>query len=196
VSNCSAIVQELKDKCVSCRKCEIGGLDIGGMPSNVFSNMNTDAKIMVVGQNPGMDEVMKGVPFVGISGKIFDEAMKSVGMSRKDMYISNIVKCYTPKNRKPKNYEVDNCQCFLDLEMEIVKPEVVVALGGDAFKQMTGMNGIMKHHGTIVFSPRYSVPVMPILHPSPLNTNNPVKKKMFESDILALKKFMKGERDG
>lgn len=196
MSDCRGKIQALKDECIACRKCEIGGADIGGMCANVFSNMNVDAKVMVVGQNPGLDEVMKGEPFIGISGKIFDEAMKAIGMSRKDMYISNTVKCYTPKNRKPKSFEIESCRCFLDREVEIIKPDVVVALGGDAFKQMTGMSGIMKHHGTVIFSPRYSVMVMPILHPSPLNTNHPEKKKMFQSDLLALKVFMEGKMDG
>jgi len=195
VSGC-AVMDELKAKCLACRSCLIGGSDIGGKPLNVFSNMNHKARIMVVGQNPGLDEVMMGEPFVGISGKIFDEAMKAIGMSRKDMYISNIVKCYTLNNRKPYSSEIECCRKFLDMEMEIVKPEVVVALGGYAFKQMTGMTGIMKHHGEVVFSPRYSVQVMPIFHPSPSSMNNPEKKKMFQSDLLALKRFVEGELDG
>ena len=191
----SNILESLKSECMGCRKCDIGGADISGMPSNVFSNMNCDAKVMVLGQNPGMEEVVRAEPFVGQSGKIFDEAMKTIGVSRKDLYISNTVKCYTPGNRKPKRFEVDNCRCFLDREIEAVKPVVIVALGGPAFKQMTGMNGITKHHGTVLFSPRYMVPVIPMLHPSPLNTNNPVKKEMFDEDVLALRLFLDSKKE-
>lgn len=194
--SCCELLDGLAKECMLCRKCDIGGVDMGGTISNVFSNMNAEAKVMVVGQNPGLDEVMAGEPFVGISGKIFDEAMKSIGMSRKQLYISNTVRCYTPKNRKPHQSEIDNCRCFLDKEIEIIKPVLVVALGGHAFKQLTGMNGIMKHHGKIVMSPRYGVPMMPVLHPSPLNTNRPDMKRLFDADIVALKKFLEAEGVG
>jgi len=151
----------------------------GEFLSNVFSSMSTKARAMAVGQNPGRDEVEQEVPFIGVSGKFFDTAVESVGLSRDDFYISNVVRCHTPLNRTPNRQELDNCRYFLDREIAIVKPKLLVALGSLAFRQLTGMKGIMKHHGKPTLSLRYGVPVIPLLHPSPLNTNHPDRRKMF-----------------
>jgi DNA polymerase len=154
--------------------------------------MNPSARIMVVGQNPGLQEVSQGEPFVGQSGKIFNEILNEiVGIDRGSLYISNVVRCYTPKNRKPKQQELDNCRGFLDREIEIVNPDVVIALGSFAFKQLTGMSGIMKHCGEVVVSPRYRVQVVAMLHPSPLNMNNPDRRKLFEKSMRTVVDLLK-----
>ena len=182
----------LRDRCLACRKCEIGGKLIDGQYlSNVFSNMNLGAKIMVVGQNPGHDETVKGEPFVGVAGKIWDEASeKYLGLTRKAFYIANAVRCWTLGNRCPIESEVENCREFLDREIEIINPTIIIALGRVAFSYLTGMTGIMRHHGRIVSSIRYRVPVMPILHPSPLNTNNPEKREEFYNGLKRLREFL------
>jgi len=108
----------LKKECLGCTKCAIGGVHLDNGLSNVFSNMNIDADIMVVGQNPGSDEVKGAEPFIGDSGKFFDKVMLEVcGLSRDDFYISNVVRCYTPGNRKPYQNEIDSCRDFLDKEI-------------------------------------------------------------------------------
>ena len=146
---------------------------------------------MVVGQNPGHDEVIQGTPFVGASGHFFDTALMDVlGIDRSLLYISNAVRCFTPGNRRPYQEEADNCRDFLDREVAILNPVVIVTLGGPAFKQVTGMSGIMKHHGQIRFSPRYRVPVLPLLHPSPYNTNSEEGRKMFYDDLEHLREFL------
>jgi len=185
-------LEKLRDECLACRRCRIGGVLVAGkFLSNVFSNMNEQAKIMVVGQNPGGYEVEKAEPFVGISGKFFDQLVAEVlGMTRKDFYISNCVRCFSPGNRELLQEELDNCRVFLDKEVEIVKPKVILALGGPAFKQITGMRGIMKHHGELVFSPRYKVFIMPLLHPSPLNMNRPDNRKLFYDDLWKLRAYL------
>jgi len=182
---------KLKKKCLECRKCSIGGKLIDGCISNVFSNMCRRAHIMVVGQNPGYYEVQQGIPFVGLSGKFFDRALKDVvGVDRKMLYISNVIRCKTPNNRSPNPIEIENCEVFLRREIEILKPKVVLTLGGFALQKLTGISGIMKCHGEMQMSPRYGIEVLPLLHPSPLNMNNARKKKMFLDDIVALKEFV------
>jgi uracil-DNA glycosylase family 4 len=191
----------VRKDCLSCCRCAIGGRCLDGTEwtdepdddgivrpkANVFSTMNIDAQIMIVGQNPGADEVAIGEPFVGPSGKVFEKAlMDIVGLARNDLYITNTVKCYTKGNRKPTQSEIDNCRDFLDLEMKLVQPKVAVALGSFAFKALTGMSGIMKHCGEVVISPRYGIKVLAMLHPSPYNTNDPERREMFE---LAMKKL-------
>jgi uracil-DNA glycosylase family 4 len=183
-------LESLRDECLKCTKCEIGGQQVNGCLSNVFSNMNMNAEVMAVGQNPGKDEIKQGVPFIGVSGKFFDKCLLQVGMSRDQFYVSNTVRCFTPGNRPPRQGELENCRDFLDREVKIVKPKLIVALGSHSFAQLTGMKGIMKHHGKPVFSIRYSVDVMPILHPSPLNTNQPDKRRMFMDDLRAVKDYL------
>jgi uracil-DNA glycosylase family 4 len=80
----------------------------------------------------------------------------------------------------------------LDREIELVAPKLIIALGGIAFKQLTGMSGIMKHHGEVVSSIKYKVPVICVVHPSPLNTNNPERNEAFRSDLQKVKEFLDG----
>lgn len=181
---------ELEKKCLSCNKCGIGQQMIDGHLSNVFSNMNPKP-IMVVGQNPGKEEITKRTPFIGISGKIFDECLKEhAGLTRDDLYICNSVSCFTPDNRKPTELEFTNCSEFLMKQIEIVKPKLVITLGGVALRVMTGLNGIMKFHAVPQYSSKYKVMVFPLLHPSPLNTNRPDKKKEFCDGIEKLKEYI------
>lgn len=193
-------MMKLADECRSCRKCKIGGVHyehkqdgrtVQSLLSNVFSNMQIDANLMVVGQNPGWDEMRSELPFVGASGKIFDRAIKEVvGLERRELYISNAQKCYTPENRKPFPDELENCQYLLDREIEIIQPKIIIALGSIAFTQLTGMNRMMRHHGEIIFSPRHKISVIGVLHPSPFNMGLPDRKEAFYSDLQKLKEFL------
>lgn len=129
----------LESRCHECRLCDIGGTMLDGHLGNVFSNMCLKARIMVVGQNPGETEVRLGRPFVGPSGAFFDKVMREVlGIDRSVLYICNTVRCYTRGNRAPTVGEVRNCRPFLDAEVDIIKPKVIVTLGGPALKQVTG----------------------------------------------------------
>lgn len=167
----------------------------GKFLSNVFSNMNGNASCMVVGQNPGTDETEKKEPFVGISGRMFDQLIEEViGMKRSQLYVSNTIRCYTPGNRKPMIEEVENCSIFLDREIQIIKPKVIISLGSYAFEQLTGMHGIMKHHGNPTFSPKHRLFVFPMLHPSPINLNDPAKMELFVIDLLKFKEFLEGQK--
>jgi len=184
-------VKKLRDECHKCRKCSIGGIGIGGKISNVFSNMNPDADIMIVGQNPGADEIKQGSPFVGISGKTFDSLlMETLKMDRGRLYISNVVRCFTPGNRKPYQPEISNCLPFLDREVEMVFPALIVTLGAPAFTQLTGMTGITKHRAKVIFSIKYRVPIFPMVHPSPFNTASKKGRKEFCSDLKVLGKII------
>lgn len=189
----TSMLTTLRDECLACRRCQIGGNMIEGkFLGNVFSNMNCAAEIMVVGQNPGRDETERAEPFVGVSGKLFDQlTLEVLGLSRSAFYISNCVRCFTPGNRKPFPEEVASCETFLDREIQALCPKLVVSLGAPAFEQLTGTHGIMKHHGNPTFSPRHKLFVFPMLHPSPLNMNDPVKREMFISDLRKLEQFLK-----
>lgn len=87
------------------------------------------AKIMLIGEAPGYHEDQRGRPFVGPAGKILDVLLKSIGLNREDVYITNMVKCRPPSNRDPLPGEIQACRKYLDKQMEIVKPKVVITLG-------------------------------------------------------------------
>jgi uracil-DNA glycosylase len=183
-------IASLREECMKCRKCSIAGQYLSGNLAMVFSNMNP-SNVMVVGQNPGATEVAQGMPFVGPSGKFFDECIQEVlGITRDDLYISNVVRCYTTGNRGVTSEEIENCRGFLDREIAVVRPKLIIALGGFALKQLTGMSRISAHRGEIIVSPRYGVRVLPLLHPSPLNMNRPANKEQFKKDLLAAKPYI------
>lgn len=199
-------LEVVMNDCLACCRCAIGGRCLDGSEwlekpdddgvirprANVFSTMNLDAEVMIVGQNPGADEVAVGEPFVGPSGKVFEKTLKEiVGLTRDDLYITNTVKCYTKNNRKPTQSEIDNCRDFLDLEIKLVQPKIAVALGSFAFKTLTGMSGIMKHCGEVIISPRYGIKVLAMIHPSPHNTNHPERREMFDLAMVKLAEVLK-----
>ena len=184
-------LKKLRDKCLACRACPLGGREIeAGHFSNVFSNMNP-TRIMVVGQNAGHDEVIQWEPFVGASGKFFNQMAKEIlGRDRSSFYISNVLRCHSPSNRHPYPSELEACRPILDEEIKIIKPRLIIALGGVAFERLTGMHGITKHHGEEVVSPRYAVTVIPLLHPSPLNMNDPANCEMFRAGMKKVGEFL------
>jgi DNA polymerase len=184
MSEKSDALADVREMCLSCIRCSIGGCDVDGCISNVFSSMNVDSNVMVVGQNPGATEVQRGFPFVGPSGEFFDKAIKEVlGVGREAFYITNVVKCFSPGNRSPHDEEIKNCRSILDAEVAVVRPKLIITLGGPSLKAMTGLSGITKHRGDIQFSPRYSSSVLPLWHPSPLNMNSKEKRQQFFDDL-------------
>lgn len=181
----------LKKECLNCKKCSIGGQMINGKIGNVFSNMSFKGDVLVVGQNPGLNETEQGQPFVGQSGKFFDESIaEHLDMKRHEFYISNVAKCFTPGNRKPTDEEIENCRYFLDKEIEIVKPKIIITLGAPAFKLLTGLDSIMKDHGRPIKSERYNIDIFGMLHPSPLNMNSEEKRNIFYDDLRTLKRIL------
>lgn len=160
-------LKNLHKKCRVCKNCSIGCKQTEFGLSNVFSNMVLDTDIMIVGQRPGKEEVKQALPFVGISGKYFiDLLWEHSGLRRDDVYLTNVVKCFSSKNSSPSFSELENCRDFLDEEVALINPKLIVTLGEVAFRQVTGMRGIAKHCNEIQVSIRYSCRVLPLYHPS------------------------------
>ncbi len=184
-------LQALKQECLRCKDCALCEGDNRVQEPHVFGWGNVRAKIMVVGQNPGYDETVQGRPFVGISGKTFDELLSNtLGIERKHIYITNTVKCYTPKNRGPYPEEMALCKHFLKREIEIIKPKIVLALGNYALQYFTKHGGISKCHGQLERSKEFDVDVFPVYHPSPLNMNKPSIRRATEEDFRTLKQIL------
>lgn len=118
--------QALKSACAFCRSCKLHK----SRNKSVFGVGDIYSKIVFVGEGPGADENTKGVPFVGKAGKLLDKMIEAMGLTREDVYITNVVKCRPPKNRNPQPWEVRVCtSSFMNEEIGLIRPHIMVTLG-------------------------------------------------------------------
>ena len=164
--------QILQNECKSCLKCSLSSTRI----NVVFGRGNPNSKLFVIGEGPGQQEDERGLAFVGRAGKMLDSAFSSVGIdTNKDCYISNIVKCRPPNNRKPLVNEVAECIPWLEEQIEMIKPNVVVLAGSTAVESYLNVKEpISKIRGRWIV--KNGIKYMPIFHPSYL-LRNPSKEK-------------------
>lgn len=127
-------VRELLGDCQRCRLAQ-------GRNTIVFADGDPNAQLMFVGEGPGADEDAQGLPFVGRAGQLLNNMIGAMGLKREQVYIANIVKCRPPQNRKPEPDEARSCTPFLERQIEIVRPRVLVALGATAATYLLGMRG-------------------------------------------------------
>ena len=162
----------LKKKCTSCTKCSLSK----GRTNVVFGRGNPKAKILIIGEGPGQQEDEQGLAFVGRAGKMLNKSFLTVGIdTNKDCYISNIVKCRPPNNRKPKSIEVGNCIPWLNSQIELIKPKVIVLAGSTAVQSYLNINQpISKIRGKWIT--KENIKYMPIFHPSYLLRNSSNEK--------------------
>jgi DNA polymerase len=148
----------------------------------------SDAKIVLVGEAPGRFEEKEGRPFIGMAGKFLNTQLEKIGLQRKDVYITNVVKCRPPDNRKPKPEEVKESIPILMEELIIIKPNVVVLLGDTAVKAMLDKNyTVGKHHGKAIEKSGLTFIIAP--HPSAAMRFKKMRA-MFENDMQELKKLL------
>ena len=162
----------LEKRCISCTKCSLSK----GRTNVVFGRGNPKAKIFIIGEGPGQQEDEQGLAFVGRAGKMLNKSFLTVGIdTNKDCYISNIVKCRPPNNRKPKSIEVDNCMPWLNSQIELIKPKVIVLAGSTAVQSYLNINQpISKIRGKWIT--KGNIKYMPIFHPSYLLRNSSNEK--------------------
>lgn len=184
------MLRQLSIACTACSMCELGQKEAlkGNIARDphVFSNLNP-TRFMVVGQNPGWNELEKRSPFVGAAGKNFDTALQTYGLTRNAFYITNAVKCFTKDNAKPDNDHQAKCKPFLDMEINLIKPKLIVTLGASAFGLMCPDMNYGESLCKIVKSTKFNnLPVLPIYHPSPLNLADPGRRTEFYRQIKIL----------
>jgi DNA polymerase len=159
--------------------------------STVFADGNADGRLMVIGEAPGGDEDRQGLPFVGVSGKLLDLMLESIGFTRESAYITNVVPWRPPGNRKPTPEEVALCVPFLERHIALVKPEVILMVGGLSAKTLLNRTeGITRLRGRweTVATPGLDVPIPAIatFHPAYL-LRSPQQKRLVWRDLLAVK---------
>ena len=127
-------LEELKKMIESIKNCELKK----SANKIVFSDGNIDSKIMFIGEGPGAQEDIEGLPFVGRAGKLLDKMLQSINLNRQKVYISNVVNYRPPKNRRPTDQEIERYYPFLKLHIEIINPKIVVLLGSTALNAIIG----------------------------------------------------------
>jgi len=144
-----------------CERCRLSS----GRTQVVFGTGNPQASIMFVGEAPGFYEDRQGEPFVGAAGKLLTELLQSIGLTRSDIYIANVIKCRPPNNRDPLPDEIDTCKPFLLQQIELIHPKLVCTLGNFATQTLLEKKvGITKVRGQVIQMPQFLV--FPLLHPA------------------------------
>lgn len=185
-------LRRLEEKIKKCQKCSLGKLRTNAVPGSGSYN----SKIMFVGEAPGYWEDQKGLPFVGRAGRILDEMLEGIGLKRDEVYITNIVKCRPPENRDPYEEEIKACSPYLDLQIDLIRPKVIIPLGRHSMKYILEKFGfnvepISRIHGKI-FEARTlfgKVYTMPMYHPAVV-LYRPQLREEVQEDFKKLKKFL------
>ncbi|SEP18125.1 DNA polymerase [Methylobacterium sp. UNC300MFChir4.1] len=161
----------------------------------VFADGNPEARVMFLGEAPGADEDRIGKPFMGRSGQLLDKMMKAVGLDRTSAYIGNIVPWRPPGNRNPTPQEVAVCRPFVERQIELVDPDIIVCLGAPATQTLTGTkDGILRTRGRLFpyKLPSREVKLLATLHPAFL-LRQPVQKRLAWRDFRSLRALLDGK---
>ncbi len=178
------------DAIKNCMSCPLGA----SRNSFVFGAGNPNADLMFVGEAPGEREDMEGVPFVGRAGKLLDDILKAIDLSRDDVFIANVLKCRPPNNRDPKKDEIEACEPYLIKQIELIKPKLLVALGRISAMtllrkkdSLTAMRGqVFNYHGT---------DLVVTYHPAALLRNPNWKRPAWE-DFQKIRDMYRGNKRG
>lgn len=176
---------QLREAVRTCRRCRL----CGQRKQAVFGVGNESAPWLLVGEGPGAEEDERGEPFVGQAGKLLDAMLAALRLARgREAYIANVVKCRPPGNRVPQADEADACAPFLDRQIDLIAPKLIVALGKTAATRLTGAEGSLAGQRGRVHRYR-GIPVVVTYHPAYLLRNLPDKAKAWE-DLLFARRVM------
>jgi uracil-DNA glycosylase family 4 len=180
----TAIRADIGD-CMRCKLCHLGRKQI------VFGVGNPRADLMFVGEAPGRDEDIQGIPFVGRAGQKLTQIIEAIGLKREDVYIANVIKCRPPENRNPEPDEVDICEQFLFRQIDVIKPKVVVALGTFAAKSLLKTTDPISRLRGRVYEYR-GAKLVPTFHPAFLLRNPSSRREVWE-DMKKVRSLLNGE---
>lgn len=179
----------LKQECSGCMGCSLGQT----RTKLVFGVGREDAEIMFIGEGPGEQEDLQGIPFVGPAGKLLDDMLQMIDLDRTKVYIANMVKCRPPHNRDPLNIEQDACRDWLQRQIALVNPKIIVCLGRIAAMAMIKDDfRITREHG--LWFERDGRRIMATYHPSAL-LRDPGKRPEAFMDLRTLRKEIRAVCD-
>jgi uracil-DNA glycosylase family 4 len=178
---------ELEHEALACTRCPLAG----GRTTVVFGVGDPNADLMFVGEAPGADEDEQGVPFIGRAGQLLTKIIESIGLSRDDVYIANVIKCRPPGNRNPEPDEIAECEPFLVRQIQSVRPKVIVALGTFAAHALLHTDApISRLRGT--FHEYQGAKLLPTFHPAYL-LRSPDRKRDVWEDMKKVRAVLTGE---
>ena len=171
-----------------CTRCKLHTL---GRTQVVFGVGNPEADLMFVGEAPGGDEDVQGIPFVGRAGQLLTKIIEAIELKREDVYIANVIKCRPPQNRNPEPDEVETCEPFLFRQIDAIKPKVIVALGKFAAQALLRTDAPISRLRGRVFDYR-GAKLIPTFHPAYLLRNPSSKREVWE-DMKVVRTLLKSE---
>ena len=181
-------LQAYSDAVAGCTRCRLAQ----GRTQVVFGSGNPHADLIFVGEAPGFHEDKQGLPFVGQAGKLLEQLLAQIGMSRADVYIANVLKCRPPGNRDPQPDEIEACESHLFRQIELIEPKVVATLGNFATKLLSGSQvGITRVHGQereTTLGGR-KVLLYPLYHPAAA-LYTPAMLKVLEADFARIPELL------
>jgi DNA polymerase len=172
--------ESLRDTVSACTRCELSQ----SRTNTVFGIGNPDADWLIVGEAPGAEEDRRGEPFVGRAGKLLDEMLRAIGQRREDVFIANILKCRPPNNRDPKVDECASCRPYLERQIELVQPRIILAVGRIAAQNLLGSDDPV---GRMRGRPHQldGIPLVVTYHPAYLLRSPSQKSKAWRDLCLA-----------
>src|SRR5258706_12533627 len=174
-SEAGSLLADLKTIAVVCEKCKLSK----SRTQVVYGVGNRNADLMFIAEAPGRDEDLKDEPFVGRAGQLLTDIIKAMKLTRDDVYIANVIKCRPPENRNPEPDELEACRPYIQRQVEIIQPKVIVTLGRFALQSLTGKAyGISSARGN--WLDYNGVKVMPADHPAYLLGTPSAKKDVWE----------------
>lgn len=166
-------LEQLNSSAQKCQKCSL----CTSRHNVVFGEGSVNADLMFIGEGPGYDEDQQGRPFVGKAGELMTKMISAMQFNREQVYISNIVKCRPPKNRNPLPEEANICLPYLQRQIELIQPKVIVVLGAVPLKYLLNKMGIMRLRGQ--WDSYKGIKVMPTFHPAYLLRNPGAKREVW-----------------
>jgi DNA polymerase len=177
-------LKEIREELGDCRRCKLAGT----RNLIVFGDGSPQARLMFIGEGPGAEEDVQGLPFVGAAGQLLNNMLSKLGLRREEVYIANVVKCRPPGNREPESDEVAACLPFLAKQIDSLRPRVIVTLGRVATQALlntqtplTRLRGQWQHY--------QHIPVMPTFHPSYLLRLPRERQKTWEDMQLVMEQL-------
>jgi DNA polymerase len=180
-----AALEQLREEIGECQRCKLSR----ERKHLVFGEGSPDAALMFIGEAPGKEEDIQARPFVGDAGKLLTRMIEKMGLAREDVYIGNIVKCRPPLNRDPEEDEMKTCSPFIDRQIEIISPKVIISLGRVSAQTLIATKiPISKLRGK--FYEYKGIPLMPTFHPAYL-LRNPRDKWLVWEDMQKVLELLK-----
>lgn len=185
-NNAISALSSLHNEVQSCQRCSLSQ----SRTQTVFGSGNANADLLLIGEAPGAEEDRQGLPFVGKAGKLLDAMLFAIGFVREQIYICNVLKCRPPNNRDPQAHEVESCAPFLNAQIEIINPKVILALGRFAAHRLLQTEApVYKMRESRNVLPGTDIPVVVTYHPASL-LRNPMQKAQSWDDLCKVHQLL------